>query len=79
VSYYEKWTLSTIAMLIERGVITAVELDEYLGRGHCETPVVLFAPGDAVVVLSEDGAARYRKVCQKCAVFLFRVAVSGML
>lgn len=63
VSYYEKWALSTMSMLIERGIITAVELDKYLGRGHTTSPDVLFAPGDAVVVLSEDGAARYRKVC----------------
>ena len=64
VTYYEKWTLATIAILLERGILSSVELDTALGRVKCDADGagVAFEVGDAVLVRSEDSAMRYRKV-----------------
>lgn len=57
-TYYEKWTLSTITMLLERGIISTAEWDEAIGRPLAAPPLSV---GDHVVVRSEDAANRFRK------------------
>lgn len=62
-SYYEKWALAAMNVLLDRRVITAVELDVALGRSTGEGGTIAkFLVGDAVLVKAEDAAHRYRKV-----------------
>ena len=65
IRYYEKWTLCAIAMLLERGVITAAEVDAAIGPSWDDNPTVQLAVGDVVTVRPEDTATRFRKVCLK--------------
>jgi hypothetical protein len=50
-------------MLLERGVITAAEVDSFIGPSWDDNPTVQLGPGDVVTVRAEDTATRFRKVC----------------
>ena len=62
ISYYEKWALSTSAILVERGVITRRELEEALGPAWEDTHAAAWGAGDTVRVKEEGTATRFRKV-----------------
>ena len=53
---------------MERGVITARELEAFVGPEWEDDPTPRFAAGDVVQVKAEDTATRFRKVCriQRC-------------
>jgi hypothetical protein len=49
-------------MLLQRGVITAAEVDAAIGPSWDDNPTVQLAVGDVVTVRPEDTATRFRKV-----------------
>eukprot|EP00884_Botryococcus_braunii_P017655 jgi/Botrbrau1/4573/Bobra.60_2s0059.1 len=73
VTYYEKWARSLAVILMERGVITAAELDVIMGKPD-DTPVpVRFSRGDYVRVRSEKSAVRWRKPHLRTPGYVFGV------
>jgi hypothetical protein len=64
-AYFEKWALGFAMVLIDRGVMNSAELGEKLGMGESAADGSVadtsFAPGDAVVVRSEDLATAWQK------------------
>ncbi|CAE8630853.1 unnamed protein product [Polarella glacialis] len=60
--YYEKWAAAAAKAVLERGVVSAEELDRALGGGEADAQSEpRFAEGDVVRVRQEELASRWRK------------------
>lgn len=72
--YYEKWAAAMTVILLERNVITQVELDEELmgdDNSLAADSTPKFARNDAVRVMSEDTRVRWRKPHLRCPGYIF--------
>lgn len=71
-TYYDKWAAAITIVLLERGVITQLELDAELGpNADVRGSEVTFNIGDEIRIKTEDSRVRWRKPHLRCPGYLF--------
>jgi hypothetical protein len=70
-TYYERWVVSMTKILLERQVVSQVELDEEMGVVSVVESKPCFHIGDRVKVKKEDALIRWRKPHLRCPGYIF--------